>query len=89
MSQTEPSLYDIALVVQLLSRVCLSAIPWTVTHQAPLPMEFFRQKYRSGLPCPLPRDPPDTGIGPMFLMSPALTGEIFITSTNWEAQGLS
>ena len=57
--------------------------------QAPMSFEFSRQKYRSGLPCPLPGDPPDTGIGPMFLMSPALTGEIFITSTNWEAQGLS
>ena len=29
--------------------------PWTVAHQAPLFMEFSRQKYWSGLPFPTPR----------------------------------
>ena len=33
-----------------LCRVQLSAIPWTVAHQAPLSMGFFRQEYWSGLP---------------------------------------
>ena len=28
--------------------------PWTVAHQAPLSMEFSRQEYWSGLPCPSP-----------------------------------
>ena len=28
--------------------------PWTVTHQAPLFMEFSRQEYQSGLPFPSP-----------------------------------
>ena len=28
--------------------------PWTVTHHAPLSMEFFRQEYWSRLPFPLP-----------------------------------
>ena len=27
---------------------------WTVAHQAPLSMEFSRQDYWSGLPCPSP-----------------------------------
>ena len=28
--------------------------PWTVARQAPLSMGFWRQEYRSGLPCPSP-----------------------------------
>ena len=39
-------------------------IPWTVTHQAPLSMEFSRQEYWSGLPFPSPGDLPDPGIKP-------------------------
>ena len=46
-----------------------SATPWTVVHQVPLPMEFSRQEYWSGLPCPSPGDFPDPGIDPV---SPAL-----------------
>ena len=38
--------------------------PWTTAHQAPLPMEFSRQEYWSGLPFPSPGDPPDPGIEP-------------------------
>ena len=55
--------------VKLLSRVQLSATPWTVAHQAPLPMGFSRQDYWSGLPFPSPGDLPDPGIKPK---SPAL-----------------
>ena len=36
--------------------------PWTVTHQAPLSMEFSRQEYWSELPFPIPGDPPSPGI---------------------------
>ena len=32
--------------------VCLFAIPWTIAHQAPLPMEFSRQEYWRGQPFP-------------------------------------
>ena len=32
------------------------ATPWTVACQAPLSMEFSRQEYWSGLPCPPPGD---------------------------------
>ena len=47
----------------------LFAIPWIVAHQPPLSMEFFRQEYWSGLPCPPPGDLPNPGIK---LGSPAL-----------------
>ena len=39
---------------------------------APLSIEFPRQEYWSGLPCPSPRDLPDTGIEPT---SPALRAD--------------
>ena len=42
--------------VKSLSRLRLFATPWTVAHQAPLSMEFFRQEYWSGLPFPSPSD---------------------------------
>ena len=38
------------------------AAPWTVACQAPLPMEFSRQEYWSGLPCLSPGDFSDPGI---------------------------
>ena len=34
----------------------LFATPWTVAHQPSLSMEFLRQGYWSGLPCPPPGD---------------------------------
>ena len=36
--------------------------PWTIACQAPLSMEFSRQKYWSGLPLPSSGDLPDPGI---------------------------
>ena len=45
----------VALVVRLFVTLC------TVAHQAPLSMEFSRQEYCSGVPCPPPRDLPDPG----------------------------
>ena len=39
-------------------------ITWTVAHQAPLFMGFFRQEYWSRLPFPTPGDLPDQGIEP-------------------------
>ena len=50
--------------IQSLNRVRLFATPWTVAHQAPLSMEFSREAYWSGLPCPPPGDLPDPGIKP-------------------------
>ena len=37
-----------------LSHVRLFVTPWTIAHQAPQSMEFFRQEYWSGLPFPSP-----------------------------------
>ena len=57
-----------------------------VAHQAPLYMGFSRQEYWSGLPFPPPEDLPDPGIEPRSLMSSALAGGFFFTtSTTWEA----
>ena len=41
-----------------------SASPWTIAHQAPLPVEFFRQEYCSGLPLSSPGYLPNSGIKP-------------------------
>ena len=49
-------------------------------------MGFSRQDYWSGLLCPPPGDLPDPGMDPMSLMSLALAGGFFTTSTTWEAQ---
>ena len=57
--------------------------PWTIACQASLSMGFSRQQYQSGLPRPPPGDPPNPGIEPTSLMSPALSDE-FLTSTIWE-----
>ena len=65
------------------SPVRLFATLWTVAHQAPLSMGFSSQEYWSGLPCPPPGDPPNSGIE---LASLALGGRFFSTSTTWEAQ---
>ena len=53
--------------------------------EAPLSMGIFQARNWSGLPCPRPGHLPNPGIKPMFLMSPALAGGFFTTSTTWEA----
>ena len=58
------------------SRVQLFETPWTIAHQAPVSMEFSRQKYESGLPFPTSEDLPDPGIEPA---SPALADGFFTT----------
>ena len=71
-------------ILSCFSRVRLFATPWTVACQAPLSMGFPRQEYWSGLPYPPPRDLSDTGTKPS-LMSPALAGRFFMTSTTCKA----
>ena len=61
------------------SVVSNSTTPWTVAHQAPLSMGFFRQEYWSGLPFPPPGNLPDPGIEPV---SPALAGKFFTTEAS-------
>ena len=59
---------------------------WTVALQALLSMEFSRQKYQSGLPCPPPEDLPNPRLEPTSPVCPALAGASFTTSTMSEAQ---
>ena len=68
--------------------LCLTLWPvpgGSLARQAPLSMEFSRQKSWRGLPCPPPGDLPNPGVEPVFLMSPALAGGFFTTSATWEA----
>ena len=67
------------------SHVWLFVTLWTVAHQAPLPVGFSRQEYWSGLPCSPPGDLPNPGVESVSLLSPALAGGFFTTSTTWEA----
>ena len=50
-----PFIIDNLCYAQSFNRVQLFATPWTVTHKAPLSMEFSRQECWSGLPFPSPR----------------------------------
>ena len=45
-----------------------------------------RQEYWSGLPCPPPGALSDQGMEGASLVSPAVAGGIFTTSTAWEAR---
>ena len=47
-----------------LSRIQLSATPWTVAYQAPPSMGLSRQEYWSGLPLPSPGYLPNPGVEP-------------------------
>ena len=66
----------------VLSHVRLFVTLWTVACQAPLSMEFPRQKYWSGLPFPPPGDLPDPGTEPAAL---ALAGRFLTTNATWVA----
>ena len=72
-------------VTQSLSRVRLFATPWTAAFQAPLPMEFSRQEYWSGLPCPPPRDLPNPGIKPR---SPTLQADSLLSEPPGEPKDI-
>ena len=63
--------------------------PWTVAQQAPLSIDFSRQEYWSGLPCPPPGDLPDSGIKPASPAVPALAGRIFTAESLGKVSTLS
>ena len=46
--------WDMCICAKSLSRVRVPVTPWTVAHQAPLPMGLSRQEYWSGVPYPCP-----------------------------------
>ena len=70
------------LLLSHFSRVWLFATPWTIAHQTPPSMEFFRQEYWNRLPFPSPGDLPDPGIKPTFppLQADALPSELALVN---------
>ena len=64
-----------------LDHIQFFATPWTVAHQAPLPMEFSRQDHWSGLSFPPPGDFLDPGIKTASPLSPALASGFFTTES--------
>ena len=81
----EPLYYmQCACVLRCFSRVQVFMTLWTVAHQASLSMGILQARILE-LPCPPPEDLLNPGIKPASLMSPALAGEFFTTSTTWEA----
>ena len=61
----------------MLSHVWLFVTPWTVAHQAPLSMEFFRQEYWNELPFPPP------GMEPVLLL---IFSTVIYLSYDWESR---
>ena len=77
-----------ACMLSCFGHVRLFATPWTVAHQVPQSRGFSRQECWSGLPYPPPRDLPNPEVERTSLLSPALAGTFFITSTTWEAHSM-
>ena len=71
-------------VLSHFSPVQLFVTQWTVARQAPLSIEFSRQEYWNGLPCPPSRDLPDPELEPTSLVSSALVGRFL---TTWKYSG--
>ena len=67
------------------SHVQLFETLWALALQVPLSMEFPKQQYWSGWPCPPQEDLSDPEIESMSLTSPALASRFLTTSTTWEA----
>ena len=67
------------ICAQSLSCVQLFVTPWTEAHQAPLSVEFSRQKYWSWA----------TRDQTVSLASPALASRFFTTGATWEARAES
>ena len=76
------------LVLSRFSRVRLFTTLWTVARQAPLSMGFSKQEYWNGLSFLPPGDLPNPGTEPASLLSSAMAGGFFRTSTTWEAPKL-
>ena len=75
----------VAFSVGHFSSVQFFATLWTIGARLFCPLEFSRQEYWSGLPCPPPGYLFDPEIKSKALISPALAGGFFTTSTTWEA----
>ena len=71
-----------ACVFSCFSCVQLFVALWATAHQSPLLMRFSRQEYWTALSFLTPGDLPNPGMTLASLMSPALAGEFFNTSTH-------
>ena len=67
------------------SCVQLFATLWTVALQAPLSVEFSRQEYWSGLPCPPTGDLLNLGTEPTSAFISCVVGGFFTHWATWEA----
>ena len=85
LTMSSVALKGMLCMLSCFNQVQLFVTPWTIAHQALLSMEFSRQEYWSGLPCPPPGDLPDPGMEPKSLLSPALASVFFTTNATWEA----
>ena len=70
--QTHIYRYVLGCAQSLHACMQLFVTPWTVAHQALLPMVFSRQEYWSGLPCVPAGDLPGLGFELIHPVSPAL-----------------
>ena len=82
----------LVLGLVLLVCACLGAQScptfWTVAHQAPLSVGFFRQEYWSGLPFLPPEDLPHPGIKPESPVSLALQTDSLPTELSGKSSHL-
>ena len=74
-----------ACMLSHFSRVRLISAPWSVAHQTPLSLGFFKQKYWSGCRALLQRVFPAQGSNLCLFMPPALAVKFLTTSTTREA----
>ena len=77
-----PQPQDRMVCAQSLSHVRLFVTPRIVAHQAPLSMEFSKQKYWRGLPFSFSR----RSARPMSPPSPAIAGGFFTTAPSGKHQ---
>ena len=72
--KSEPVVFFSYMCLHADRRILLFVILWTVAHQSPLYMKFYRQEYVSRLSCPPPGDLTDPRNKPS---SPALQADIY------------
>ena len=75
-----------ARVLSYFSRVQPFVTQWTLVYRPPPSMTFSRQQYWSGLSFPPPGYLPHPWMETPPLMSLALAGRFFTSSTTWEAE---
>ena len=80
--------YLCACMLSHFSHVWLFATPRPIVCQAPLSVGFSKQEYWNGLPFLSPGVLSNPGIESASLISPALAGRFFTTSTTWEVHAI-